>query len=147
MRFFFLLTMFFLFIYCKNDNAQFAENQSSELNVRLVSQRLENVEPLYQQFYDTHKNYKEQIIKSRNFKLATIAPLMQRLKAPFKVSKAGKSIENRDIYRVSLGTGKTQVLLWSQMHGDESTATMAIMDLFNFLVKAEMNLMHIGKRF
>lgn len=31
------------------------------------------------------------------------------------------------------GNGKTKVMLWSQMHGNESTATMALFDLFNFL--------------
>jgi len=137
MRLFLVFATFFLFIDCRNDATNLLpESQPNELTPRLVRQRLENVEPLYQQFYDTHKNYKESSIKTRNFKLSTIAPLMQRLKEPFKVTKAGKSIEDRDIYRVSIGTGKTQVLLWSQMHGDESTATMAIMDLFNFFSKS-----------
>jgi hypothetical protein len=31
------------------------------------------------------------------------------------------------------GTGETRVFIWSQMHGDEPTATMAICDLFKFL--------------
>ncbi len=48
------------------------------------------------------------------------------------MTKLGESIEGRAIYDVSFGKGKTQVLLWSQMHGDESTATMAGLDLFNF---------------
>ena len=34
---------------------------------------------------------------------------------------------------MSWGRGGTRVLLWSQMHGDESTASMAIADLFRFL--------------
>src|SRR3546814_13337803 len=34
---------------------------------------------------------------------------------------------------VSWGDGHTRVLLWSQMHGDESTASMAIADVFRFL--------------
>ncbi|MGI9542228.1 MAG: M14 family zinc carboxypeptidase, partial [Cyclobacteriaceae bacterium] len=45
----------------------------------------------------------------------------------------GKSVEQRNLYRVSAGIGKTQVLLWSQMHGNEPTATMALMDIFRFL--------------
>lgn len=116
MRPFIAIICFFLCINCKNDSPTW----------------LGNVEELYQQFYNTYPKYKESSIKSRNFKLATIAPLIQGMKTPFQVNKAGKSIEGRDIYRVKIGTGKTQVLLWSQMHGDESTATMAIMDLFNF---------------
>src|SRR5690606_2760145 len=34
---------------------------------------------------------------------------------------------------VAWGRGDTRVLLWSQMHGDESTASMALADLFRFL--------------
>eukprot|EP00388_Colpodella_angusta_P003044 GDKJ01010889.1.p1 GENE.GDKJ01010889.1~~GDKJ01010889.1.p1 ORF type:complete len:424 (-),score=72.42 GDKJ01010889.1:307-1413(-) len=51
----------------------------------------------------------------------------------FEVSKATQSSEGRDIFLIKCGTGKTKVLLWSQMHGDEATATMALMDIFNFL--------------
>ncbi len=86
----------------------------------------------HKQLHDAYENFKEPTIKTRRFKHADIVPLIQKLKAPFKVGKAGQSIEGRDIYRVSIGSGATQVLLWSQMHGDESTATMAIMDIFNF---------------
>ena len=34
---------------------------------------------------------------------------------------------------ISVGQGDIDVLLWSQMHGDESTATAAIFDIFNYL--------------
>ena len=49
------------------------------------------------------------------------------------VREAGKSFEGRSIRLFSAGRGKTNVLLWSQMHGDESTATMAITDILNYL--------------
>lgn len=45
----------------------------------------------------------------------------------------GRSAEGRELYAVTYGSGPTRVLLWSQMHGDESTATMALADIFNFL--------------
>ncbi len=41
-------------------------------------------------------------------------------------------MEGRPIYLVKIGNGKTKVMAWSQMHGDEPTATMALLDLFNF---------------
>lgn len=44
----------------------------------------------------------------------------------------GQSFEGRPIRLVSCGSGAQTVLLWSQMHGDESTATMAIADMLNF---------------
>lgn len=51
----------------------------------------------------------------------------------FRVDEAGRSAEGRQLRHVAWGEGKTRVLLWSQMHGDESTASMAIADLFRFL--------------
>jgi hypothetical protein len=48
----------------------------------------------------------------------------------------GESFEGRPIRLISVGKGDTCVLLWSQMHGDESTATMAILDILNYLSKA-----------
>src|SRR5258708_26633227 len=43
----------------------------------------------------------------------------------FNIRNVGQSFEERPLRLVSVGSGATQVLLWSQMHGDESTATMA----------------------
>lgn len=50
----------------------------------------------------------------------------------FKVRPVSTSIEGKPIYLVSAGRGETSVLLWSQMHGNESTATRALMDVFEF---------------
>lgn len=44
----------------------------------------------------------------------------------------GESVRGRSIHHLTIGEGTTPVLMWSQMHGDESTATMALFDLFNF---------------
>lgn len=44
----------------------------------------------------------------------------------------GRSVEGRPLYLVRFGSGPVPVLLWSQMHGDESTATMALADIFRF---------------
>ena len=51
----------------------------------------------------------------------------------FTARQAGASIEGRAIYHVKTGTGPTSVLLWSQMHGDEPTATSALFDVFEYL--------------
>jgi hypothetical protein len=50
-----------------------------------------------------------------------------------RVSEAGKSLEGREIYEVTFGTGPFVVLMWSQMHGDEPTATSALFDLYEYL--------------
>ncbi len=51
----------------------------------------------------------------------------------FHAEEVGRSAEGRPLRHVSWGQGDTRVLLWSQMHGDESTASMAIADLFRLL--------------
>ncbi|HXW08611.1 MAG TPA: M14 family metallopeptidase [Vicinamibacterales bacterium] len=51
----------------------------------------------------------------------------------FQVVRAGESVEGRSIHHVRAGTGPSGVLLWSQMHGDEPTATSALFDLFEYL--------------
>ncbi len=79
-------------------------------------------------------NYKETLIHNRFFKHNDLAPLIAKHAASplFRHTVAGQSAQGRDIHHLVLGTGTTKILLWSQMHGDESTATMALFDLFNF---------------
>ena len=45
----------------------------------------------------------------------------------------GRSFLGRDITAWRWGEGKIKLLLWSQMHGNEPTATMALADLMSFL--------------
>jgi hypothetical protein len=47
----------------------------------------------------------------------------------------GRSTEGRSINLVTVGSGPRKVMLWSQMHGDESTATLALLDILHFLTK------------
>lgn len=53
--------------------------------------------------------------------------------AGFSVEQVGESAEGRPLRHVQWGNGPTQVLFWSQMHGNESTASMTLVDLFEFL--------------
>jgi len=77
--------------------------------------------------------YKEASLTDRRFKQADIAPLIKSRSDDFLVEELGESIQEREIYQLAYGKGSTKVMLWSQMHGNESTATMALFDLFNFL--------------
>ena len=104
-----------------------AESQPAEATARPLE-----LNPVYHQLYEAHEKYREPTIRQQRFKQADIEPLIQRLQLPFQTRKAGQSIEGRSIYLVQLGNGPKTVLLWSQMHGDESTATMALLDIFNF---------------
>jgi hypothetical protein len=56
------------------------------------------------------------------------------VRAPaFRTTDIGRSIQGRPLRAITHGSGPTTVLLWSQMHGDESTATMALADLMAWL--------------
>src|SRR5690606_8679922 len=82
-----------------------------------------------------HEKYKESQLVNRRFKHEDIEELISKHQhnEVLSVSKIGKSFEDRSIYKLQYGEGQKKVMLWSQMHGDEPTATMALFDLFNFL--------------
>jgi hypothetical protein len=81
--------------------------------------------------YDRHKHTE---ILSRRLKHADL----MRWLHPFhdrkivEMETAGRSAEGRPIPLVRYGDGPAKVLLWSQMHGDEPTATMAMVDMLNY---------------
>jgi hypothetical protein len=52
-----------------------------------------------------------------------------------KVDEVGRSGQNREIFQLEWGKGPKRVFLWSQMHGDEPTATSALIDMFKVLQK------------
>jgi hypothetical protein len=59
---------------------------------------------------------------------------LEKLRAlGLKVQEVGRSYANREIYQIEVGRGSTRVLMWSQMHGDEPTATSALVDMLAFL--------------
>ncbi|UGU16901.1 M14 family metallopeptidase [Sinomicrobium kalidii] len=79
--------------------------------------------------------FREKRIVKKTFKHEDIMPLIEHRKqgSVFSVKALGASVEGRSVYQLTCGKGETKVMLWSQMHGDESTATMALFDIFNFL--------------
>ena len=78
---------------------------------------------------------KEQQLFGRYITNSMIEPLLNKLPKNAKVSVEGLSVEKRSIYSIKLGTGKKRILLWSQMHGNESTTTKALFDIINTLQK------------
>ena len=51
------------------------------------------------------------------------------------VETIGTSFHGKEIRMVSIGQGPKSILFWSQMHGDEPTATPALLDLADFLAR------------
>lgn len=64
-----------------------------------------------------------------------IAPILQQHQHNplFSFSQLGQSVLGVPIWQVELGSGPVKILAWSQMHGNESTASAALMDVLNFI--------------
>jgi hypothetical protein len=93
-----------------------------------------NIDFAYQLYY-SYPHYIEKSLTGRRFKHYDIIPLIDRLKGKehFNIKEAGRSVLGRSINLIRFGEGNIKIFVWSQMHGDESTATMAIFDILNFL--------------
>jgi hypothetical protein len=50
------------------------------------------------------------------------------------LTAVGRSYRDRPIQMLTVGNGERKVLLWSQMHGDEPSATPALLDLVAYLL-------------
>ena len=76
------------------------------------------------------ENFKENRLQHRYIYNDHIIPILEQLNEGFKVSEIGRSVNNAPIFSVKFGRGSRTILLWSQMHGNESTTTKALFDLF-----------------
>jgi hypothetical protein len=116
-RYYILVTLALILASCQNNSQQQVDARSL-------------VAPLW----NDYDRYKEPVITNRFFKHSDLVPLIEKHAGSgvFRHDVLGNSTEGRSIHHLTIGHGKTKILLWSQMHGDESTATMALFDLFNF---------------
>ncbi|HMA29288.1 MAG TPA: M14 family zinc carboxypeptidase [Thermoanaerobaculia bacterium] len=64
---------------------------------------------------------------------ARLAAIAARYPGLFSIAEEGVSAEGRKIPLLVVGTGPATVFLWSQMHGDEPTATVALLDVLEHL--------------
>ncbi|WP_394759270.1 M14 family zinc carboxypeptidase, partial [Flavobacterium sp.] len=90
---------------------------------------------------------KEQKLFGRYITNNHVEPVLENLSDVFDVSTIGLSVNKKPIYTIRIGTGKTKIFLWSQMHGNESTTTKALFDLFNFLKEDSDEAKKIKKEF
>lgn len=84
---------------------------------------------------DIAARYRVPSIAQRRFTQAELSLWLEPLlrSSALRSTEIGRSIQGRPIRAITFGNGPTTVLLWSQMHGDESTATMALVDLLAWL--------------
>ena len=78
----------------------------------------------------------ENLSIEENFKNRYVNPselsdfLMKNYKS--LLTEIGRSELNKPIYKLTLGKGPKNILLWTQMHGNETTGTLSCLDLLKF---------------
>ena len=60
--------------------------------------------------------------------------LASRYSGKVRLEKIGESFLGRPIQMMTVGHGPRKILLWSQMHGDEPSATPALLDIADYLL-------------
>lgn len=83
-----------------------------------------------------YKDYKENSLQKRYINYADIQPLLNKWAQQFQLEKLGVSENGLPIELLTVGSGEKKLLLWSQMHGNESTTTKALFDILHFLADA-----------
>ena len=85
--------------------------------------------------YHAYEHFSEKSLCKRAITHNDVLLNIQRLKrdTSWDIQTVGKSVLGKEIFVLKMGNGSIKVFLWSQMHGDESTATRAIFDIINYL--------------
>jgi hypothetical protein len=92
-----------------------------------------------EKIFDAYSAYHNTHFKTRYFGIELFyEQLLQIQQHPMVQSTLlGSSAQGRPIHQLKIGKGPQSIMLWSQMHGDEPTATMALFDVFNFLLNPQ----------
>ncbi|MBQ4915207.1 peptidase M14 [Maribacter sp. MMG018] len=82
--------------------------------------------------YSQYSQVKVQDVMGRYVTNSHIIDFLKQLDASFGLETIGSSENGLPIYGLTVGSGKKKIFMWSQMHGNESTTTKAVLDLLNF---------------
>jgi hypothetical protein len=92
-----------------------------------------------QTLWDIWPESRFETIAAPCFRHSQLMESLQRLEsrhpADLRVQEVGQSVLGRPIQLVTLGNGDKKILFWSQMHGDEPSATPALLDIANYLLE------------
>src|SRR5690554_4195456 len=80
-----------------------------------------------------YQENKEHNLQGRYITLEMILPVLKKYERKFEISFSGVSEKKQTIPLVKIGSGDKVILIWSQMHGNESTTTKALFDFLKFL--------------
>ncbi len=91
--------------------------------------------------FANYKKFRVKNIVNRRFNHQQVADVLTSLHKTriFRKKVVGYSVEKRPIHLLSIGRGATRIMFWSQMHGDEPTATATILDILAFFADNAFN--------
>jgi hypothetical protein len=86
----------------------------------------------FSQLLEDYSHFKVSSLQGRYLKEEDLIKEFKTISHKFKIKNEGYSEEDRIISSFHLGHGSRKILIWSQMHGNETTTTKAVMDLLSF---------------
>jgi len=90
-----------------------------------------------QALFDSYEGFKVKEITSKRLKHGALINLLNSLQTSMKsiltFEQIARSSEGRSINLLTVGSGKKKIFMWSQMHGDEPTATMGVLDMLSYI--------------
>ena len=118
MRYFYIASIFFMQLILNTQT--YAEQDVSTFRNQLKAQ---------------YKTIKQPGLDKMNIKPDDIYPLIELIKSnsSFEVKQVGSSFLERPIYKIKIGNGPRKIFIWSQMHGNEPTATASLFDFINYI--------------
>jgi hypothetical protein len=84
---------------------------------------------------DEHRDYGPPALIDHAVVASEVKRIAESAKELFTLEELGTSVEGRALHLLSFGRGPFPVLLWSQMHGDEPTATPALLHLAEYVAR------------
>ena len=91
------------------------------------------------QLSELYLEYKDSALNHRYITNENIEVPLRKLATKYYISEIGFSVNKLPIYTITIGSGSKKVLMWSQMHGNESTTTKAVFDLLNTFFNDKLN--------
>ena len=94
----------------------------------------------------SHLNYKNPLIEGRYVSPIDLKPITNLWDSFVVKGLSGVSVNGNSIPVYRFGSGDKTILMWSQMHGNESTTTKGLVDFIGFLTAASQTSNHMLKQ-
>lgn len=91
-------------------------------------------QPDFSEIIKTYSEFKISSLLGRYLDQEDLLDVQKTLSNKFTIKHEGYSEEGRIISSFRLGKGSRKILIWSQMHGNESTTTKSVFDLMNYFL-------------